>query len=131
MLDQEKIVLMSRLASYEKYDGKKDVAISHYFRNDYIGWQVLKTLISATIIYIIIIAGYVVYNFETIMVDIYKLNLQEYGKDVLTKYCIFAGSLAVITYILYSYRYAKARKSLRAYARNLAKLAEKYKKEEK
>lgn len=129
MLDQDKIILMTRLASYEKNEGKRSAAIGSYFRNDYIGWQVLKSIISATLIFIMLLIGYVVYNFENFMIDIYKLDLQQYGKDILIKYGIFVGVFAVITYAVYAYRYAKARKSLRIYARNLAKLADSYKEE--
>ena len=126
MLDQRKIMLMTRLASFEKNEGKKSMAIGSFFRNDYIGWQVLKSVVSATITFIILVIGYVVYNFENFMIDIYKLNLQEYGKSVLVKYCIFICVVAVITYIVYSYRYAKARKNLRVYSRNLSKLVDAY-----
>lgn len=128
MLDQNKIALMTRLASYEKNEGKKSTAINNYFRADYIGWQVLKSIISATIIFLILVAGYVVYDFENFMIDIYKLDLQQYGKDLLIRYVVFVGVFAVITYAVYAYRYSKARKSMRMYARNLNKLGEYYKK---
>lgn len=128
MLDQNKIALMTRLASYEKNEGKKSTAINNYFRTDYIGWQVLKSIISATIIFLILVAGYVVYDFENFMIDIYKLDLQQYGKDLLIRYVVFVGVFAVITYAVYAYRYSKARKSMRMYARNLNKLGEYYKK---
>lgn len=129
MLDQDKILLMTRLASYEKNEGKRNAAIGQYFRGDYIGWQVLKSVISATIIFIIIAAAYVVYDFESFMIDIYKLDLQKYGKGLLVKYVIFTGIFAVITYAVYAYRYARARKSLHNYARNLNKLSEYYREE--
>jgi len=128
MLDQNKIALMTRLASFEKNEGKKSVAVNNYFRGDYIGWQVLKSIISATIIFLIIVVGYVVYDFENFMTDIYKFDLQQYGKSLLIKYLIFVGVFAVVTYAVYAYRYACARKSMRLYARNLNKLSEYYKK---
>ena len=105
MLDPEKIRLMTRLASFEKNEAKKDEAIANFFRSDYIGWQVLKSVISATLIFIIVTAGYVVYDFENFMTDIYKLDLQQYGKSLLIKYVIFVAIFAVVTYAVYSYRY--------------------------
>ena len=50
MLNEERVILMTKLASYEANDGKRNVAIGSYFRSDYIGWQVLKSIISATIV---------------------------------------------------------------------------------
>ena len=129
MLDQEKIILMTRLASYEKNEGKKNEAIGHYFRGDYIGWQVLKSIVAGTICFCIIAGGYVVYDFENFMLDIYKIDLLEYAKSLLIKYAVVVGIYAVITYIVYAYRYAGARKNLRTYAHNLNKLSRDYDKD--
>lgn len=126
MIDQDKIILMTRLASYEKNEGKKNEAIGRYFRGDYIGWQVLKSIVSGTIVFLIIVVGFAVYDFENFMVDIYKMDLLEYAKGILTKYVICVGIYAVITYAIYAYRYAGARKNLRMYAHNLNKLSKNY-----
>ena len=45
MLNEERVILMTKLASYETNEGKKNVAIGNYFRSDYIGWQVLSIFI--------------------------------------------------------------------------------------
>ena len=42
------------MASYEVNEGKKNVAIGSYFRGDYIGWQVLKSITSATIAFVVV-----------------------------------------------------------------------------
>lgn len=44
MLNEERIILMTKLASYESGEGKKNAAIGGYFRSDYIGMQVVKPL---------------------------------------------------------------------------------------
>lgn len=49
MINEEKVILMTKLASYETHEGKKDMTVVHYFRGDYIGFQVLKSVIAATI----------------------------------------------------------------------------------
>ena len=54
MLDPEKIVLMTRLASFEKNEAKENSNIWQYFRGDYIGWQVLKSIVAGTIVFGII-----------------------------------------------------------------------------
>ena len=75
MINEEKVIMMTKLASYESGEGKKDISILNYFRNDYIGFQLLKSVISATISFLAIFAVYAFYNFENIMQDIYKLDL--------------------------------------------------------
>ena len=79
MINEEKVIMMTKLASYESGEGKKDISILNYFRNDYIGFQLLKSVISATISFLAIFAVYAFYNFENIMQDIYKLDLLAFG----------------------------------------------------
>ncbi len=126
MLNEERVILMTKLASYEANDGKKNIAIGNYFRSDYIGWQVLKSIISATIAFVVVFAMYIFYDFEIFMMDIYKMDLLEFGKNVLLLYAGFVGCYAVISYIVYAYRYGKARKSLKLYYMNLKKLSSMY-----
>jgi uncharacterized membrane protein len=127
MLNQEKIILMTKLTSYEEHEGKKNVAIGSYFRSDYIGWQVLKSIISATIAFVVVFAMYIFYDFEIFMTDIYKMDLMEFAKHVLFLYLGIVGVYAVISYIIYTIRYSRAKKSLKLYYMNLRKLAAMYK----
>ena len=60
------------------------------------------------------------------MMDIYKMDLLEFGKNVLLLYAVVVGGYAVISYIVYAYRYSKARKSLKLYYMNLRKLSNMY-----
>ena len=126
MLNEERVVLMTKLASYEANDGKKNVAIGHFFRGDYIGWQVLKSIISATIAFVVVFAVYIFYDFEMFMMDIYKMDLFAFAKQVLTMYLWTIGIYAVISYVVYTIRYNRAVKSLRVYYMNLRRLAEMY-----
>ncbi|MBQ6806080.1 MAG: hypothetical protein IJO97_01450 [Lachnospiraceae bacterium] len=126
MLNEERVILMTKLASYEANDGKKNIAIGNFFRSDYIGWQVLKSIISATIAFVVVFAMYIFYDFEIFMMDIYKMDLLEFGKNVLLLYAVVVGGYAVISYIVYAYRYSKARKSLKLYYMNLRKLSNMY-----
>lgn len=126
MVNEERVILMTKLASYETHEGKKDMAVVHYFRGDYIGFQVLKSVIAATIAFLALLAVYLFYNFEELMQDVYKMDLLGFGKNIVIWYLCFVGGYGVISYILYATRYAKARKNLRGYHSNLRKLAGMY-----
>ena len=115
------------MASYEANEGKKNVAIGSYFRSDYIGWQVLKSIISATIAFVVVFGMYIFYDFEIFMMDIYKMDLIEFAKRMLSLYLGTIGAYAVISYMVYTIRYSRAVKSLRVYYLNLRRLAEMYK----
>lgn len=122
MLNEERIVLMTKMASYEAHEGKKNLAIGSYFRSDYIGWQALKSIISASIAFVVVFAMYIFYDFEAFMIRIYKMDLLEFAKSVLFAYLWAVGGYALLSYAVYAVRYHRAKKSLRTYYVNLHKL---------
>ena len=126
MINEEKVILMTRLASYESNEGKKDISIVNYFKGDYIGFQILKSVIAATISFLALFGVYVFYNFEELMQNIYKMDLLGFGKDVIILYLCTVGAYGVITYVLFTYKYNKVKKNLRNYYSNLKKLAGMY-----
>ncbi len=69
---------------------------------------------------------YIFYDFEIFMMDIYKMDLMEFGKSVLMKYLLAIGIYSVISYAIYCYRYARAKNGVRLYMNNLRRLASMY-----
>ena len=122
MLSEEKIIRMTKLAAFEKREGKKNLNIVNYYRNDYIGFQVLKSIIAVTISFVAVFALYLFYNFEDLMHDVYKLDLMEFGKSVVIVYLCVAVAYGVITYVVYASRYSKAKKKLKHYYAGLRAL---------
>ena len=127
MLNEERIILMTKMASYEANEGRRNVAIGRYFRSDYIGWHVLKSIISATIAFVVVFGMYIYYDFEVFMMDIYKMDLIEFARHILFMYLWTVGIYAVVSYVVYTMRYMMAVKSLNLYYMNLRKLAAMYK----
>ena len=126
MINEQRVILMTRLASYEKGEGKKNVKIGNYFRSDYIAIQILKAVISATLAFVIVFALYVLYDFEIFMQDLYKIDLFAFARDIVIYYAAFVLGYGILTYIVCTWRYAKAKKSLRIYYHNLKKLGSLY-----
>ena len=126
MINEEKVRLMTKMASYEAGEGKKYLAICRYFRSDYISLQILKALISGTLTFCIIVGLAVLYDFDTLLKDLYKIDLLQTGKDIVVVYLISVGLYVVIVYFVALYRYNRARQSLRTYYGNLRKLSKYY-----
>ena len=126
MINEERVILMTKLASYERGPGKKYVAISNFFRSDYIGFQLLKSVIYATMAAAIVVGVYLFYHFEEMMQEVYQLDLIEIGKEGLKYYLILVVVYCVISYAVYSYRYYDARKNIKNYSNNLRKLTKLY-----
>ena len=130
MLNSTKIKLMTRMQSYEDGEGKKNQAVARYFRSDYVGVQVLKAVICATIAYMIVFAAYIYYDFETFITNIYKIDLWDFAAKVLKYYVVFVVAYAVLVYIGFWIKYGKAKKNLRRYFNNLKLLGSIINKEE-
>ena len=130
MLNEERIILMTKMASYEEREGKKNVAIGKYFRGDYIAIQINKKGFCATIAFVIVFALYILYDFENFMLDLYKMDLISFAQNILIYYGVTVVIYGVISYLIYSYRYAKAKKSLKCYYHNLKKLNSLYSKQQ-
>ena len=126
MINEQRVILMTQLASYEKGEGRKNVKIGNYFRSDYIAIQILKAVISATLAFGIVLALYVLYDFENFMQDLYKIDLFAFAWNIVTYYAAFVLGYAILTYIVCTWRYAKAKKSLKIYYHNLKKLGSLY-----
>lgn len=131
MLNEQRIIMMTRMAAYESGEGKKNGAIGSYFRGDYIGLQVLKSVCYATISYFLICGMYVLYYFDTIMDGIYEIDLWGLARKAALSYIIMIVVYAVISYIVYSYKYGRAKRKQRAYVGRLRQLSRIYQDEAK
>ncbi len=129
MIDEEKVILMTKMAAFIDREGKKNDAINTYFRSDYVGFNVLKSIISATIVFGICLATYVLCKFEFVLSNIYNTdNLLAIGRRFLVYYLLLVGVYSLVSYVVYSYRYSKMRGSMKAYYADLKKLARMYEK---
>ena len=122
MLNEERVILMTRMASYESGKGKENVKIGNFFRSDYVTIQVLKSIVCSTVAFFLGFGLYILYDFEMFMQDLYKLDLLAFGSNVLMYYAITVVSYAVLVYIGCTIRYVMAKKGLKRFYQNLKKL---------
>lgn len=129
MIHEERVILMTKLQAYEDRGGKRDIGIAGYFRGDYIGSQILKSVICMTATAAILYAGYVFYNLEEFMKNLYQTDWIAYAGTMLTRYLVLVAGYALITYLVYAYRYTKAKKGLKKYYGGLKELSAMYQEE--
>ncbi len=126
MLNEDRIILMTRMASYEQGEGRGNVKIGNYFRSDYITVQVLKSIICAIMAFFIVFGLYMLCNYEEFLKNLYQMDILAFAKDVLTYFCVGVGGYGLLTYIVCTWRYASAKRSLKQYYHNLKKLGSLY-----
>ncbi len=126
MLNYKKIRLMTKLAVYEKKDGKEDIYLSKYYKTDYVRLQVIKSIITATIGYLLIIALIVFYRMEYLIKNAVTLDYKLLGTYVLGFYIMTITIFGLGALILYSMKYDASRKKLSRYFRLLKRLEKVY-----
>ena len=119
-----RVMLMTRMASFEANEGKQAIRICNYFRSDYVTLNVVRSAVAATVAFFLLGGLYIYYNVDMLLQEIYSIDIIEMGRTTVTAYIIFVGTFALISYVVYSFRYDRARKSLRDYNNALKSLSE-------
>lgn len=126
MVNEEKIALMTHLAVYEKGEGKRTMPVGKYFRGDYISLHLLRTVLSGTFAFLIGLGVYLLYFYEEILMNLYTIDFAALAKSVVTYYIGFLVIYGLLTYIVFTIRFIKAKKSIKRYYQNLKKLNSMY-----
>lgn len=119
MLNEEKIRIMTKAAIYEKGKGKDDLKVTAYGDSDFVRFNLLKTLIGATVAFLLIVGLIIAYNMDFFMTNMMKLDLMKLGREFLVVYLIFMGVYAAVSIIVYQARYTLAKRRVRVYNQEL------------
>ena len=122
MVDEQKVLRMTKMAFYESHGGKKDKSVARYFRGDYVGLHLLISFLVITVAFCAVIAAYLCFNFEEMMSAVYTMDLMAVAKKVLLYYGAALAVYLLITYVVYQIRYRKARKRLNLFCELLERL---------
>ena len=79
MVREEDVKLMSKMAIYEKHDGKKEIPMNSFYKRDYVRLNRLKAIVSATIAFALIAAIVVIYKADYILANIFKIDYKKTG----------------------------------------------------
>ena len=126
MVNENKVRLMAKAASFEKGAGKKALSVNRLFRGDYIGIHMLGAWVCYTIAFAICLALWALYKVEFLMENINQLDLIAMGRGLLLLYASLLGIYLVINYIVFHMRYRKFRNGLSSYNHILKRLSHIY-----
>ena len=113
LLNENKIKMMTKMAIYEKNEGKSMLKTAKYFKGDYIAFGVLKTVIATTFAGVILLAMYFLCNAEGMIRDINNLDYIGLAKKFALYYVIMLIVFCVIAGFVYYFRYENTRKGIR------------------
>lgn len=67
LLNENKVKMMTKMAIYEKNEGRRMLRTAKYFKGDYVAFGILKTLITTTFAFAIVAIMYVLCNAEDLL----------------------------------------------------------------
>lgn len=131
MVNEERMKVMTRLAIYEKNEGKETFPICRYYRGDYISVHLMKTGFRVTVAYICLLSAWACYSSDYLLNNIHKMNLVDLGTKIVASYLGLLFLYLIITYIAVSVKYHRSRKSLDKYRAGLKELQSQYEKSDR
>lgn len=129
MLNNRKIRLMTKLAVFETKDGKEDIRLSKYYKTDYVRYQVLKSGLSTTVGYLLILILAFLYKLEYIVKNAVSLDYKTIGSYILGIYILLITVYGLGSLAWFSFRYDASRKRLIRYNKLLKRVNKIYKEE--
>ena len=130
MLNENRIRLMFRMASYEEKQGQEDLKISTYYRKDYTSMKTLATILWITFGYVLLILLLVVGFMDILMKNITLTKIFVMGAGVVIGYIVLLILYGFCSSQFYRKKYNRAKKRMRRYYRDLGRF-EKFGKKEK
>lgn len=129
MVNENKVKLMTKMAMYESNEGREDLKISSYYRQDYVSLQTIITVLWITLGYAIAVGIGAVLFLEKIME---KLDLT---LMIVLFACLVSGWLILIIVYgfaassFYQRKHRNARKRVKKFNHDLTRLNRKYERE--
>lgn len=129
MVNEERIKLMVKLASYEEKEGKNDFKISSYYKKDYVSLNVLCTFLWTTVGYAILVGMIGIATIDSLME---KFTVREgillVGAVVIV-YVVMVAAYCIIAHKFFEKKHNQARQRVKNYSHNLLILNRLYEKE--
>ena len=129
MVREENVKLMSRIAVYEKHEGRTEIPMHCFYKADYVRLQALRAVVYGTITFALIAVIVVVYRLDDILSNILKYNYKKLAIGILLAYVIWIFAYWLIARIVFARRYEASRSNIIIYNHNLKKLQEEAEKE--
>lgn len=129
MLNEERVGLMTKAAACYQKQEKEAMRINEYYKKDYISYNLIKSVFSFTLAYVIVAVMVVLCNLDALLVNEGN-RLIIYLVMIVGIYLVAVLFFSVIAYYIFSKKYKQARSDVKEYHQILMKLNALYKVEE-
>ena len=131
MVNRDRVRTMTRLAIYEEGQGIQDDKMNGYFKNDYIVSHLVRSFISGTIAFLLVVIMYCCYYYDTLLIRVFENRISGIVTTAVTLYAAFMIFFLAVTFFVYRWRFNATRGRLNRYRRRLEHLKESYDREDR
>lgn len=131
MINEERVRQLYKVAMYEQREEKLHRQIGKYYRSDYIGKEILKSIFTGSVAYIFLLVLVAVSQWEKYMSMVNQMDISSMLMPLLVVYVAYMAVYLIVTYMFFKVRYEDNRKRLDEYEEELRVLNQMYEREEK
>jgi hypothetical protein len=121
---------MTRLAVFDQREGEPCKPMIQYFRKDYIAKELLKSVVTGTVAFFLLLLMWGIYGAENLLEQINGLDIRQVLVTWVLRYAVFLGVYLLVTYAVYNVRYSRGRQKVKRYYLHLKKVNRLYRQEE-
>ena len=131
MVKEERLPYLVKMAEFDANSRKECRPMMQYARRDYVSLQMLKSFVTGTIAFGIIMALWTLYSMETLLAKINSLNFVTLLSILGISYAVFMAVYLTATGMVYHMKYTEGRQKVRKYYNEVKKINAMYEREER
>ncbi len=126
MVNEEKLLIMAKIAIDEKELGQKTISEGGYYRSDYLRSHILSVMLNYSAAYALILILAALYNAEYIFLNFVSINYTTLFFEILLPYIFIMVLCVAVSYVYYANKYANDRIRIKEYYAELKRLEKFY-----
>lgn len=131
MINEERVKQLYKIALYEQNDEKQNRQVGQYYRSDYVGKEMIKSIFTGTFAFACFTVLWLLSSWEDVLESINNLEIVDTAIQMIIIYAVFMVIYLGVTYVVYSVRYAAGKKKVKGFTSNLKTVQKMYEREEK
>ena len=131
MVNEDRVKNLYKIAKYEREESRRNGQIGQYYKSDYVGKEMVKSIFYGTIAYLLMVLMWALSNLESFLNSMNNLGIVADVVFIVLLYIVFMFVYLAVTYVIFRMRYQVGRKRLKAYTKVLKTVKKMYDREEK
>ena len=131
MINEERVKNLYKIALYEQNEKKYQRQTGHYYKEDYISKEIIKSFFVGTFAYAVMVVLWAISSIEAFLESINNLEIIKAMVLMVLIYIVFIALYLFATYITSVVRYKNGKAGLKEYMATLKATKKMYERDEK